>query len=104
MKPVAAVNQTCGRGDANKFQLFGKLMHDSVDVGNVFLNFLFVEISELPEKEGTPFRFRSRRKFAMTVRKSSFIAKRLGFNDEFYFSRFFRHNSGLLPTEFRKIQ
>lgn len=52
MKPVAAVNQTCGRGDANKFQLLGKLMHDSVDVGNVFLNYLFVEISELPEKEG----------------------------------------------------
>ncbi len=26
----------------------------------------------------------------MTVRKSSFIAKRLGFNDEFYFSRFFQ--------------
>lgn len=32
------------------------------------------------------------------------IAKRLGFNDEFYFSRFFKHNSGLSPTEFRKIQ
>ena len=32
------------------------------------------------------------------------VAKRLGFNDEFYFSRFFKHNSGLSPTEFRKIQ
>lgn len=32
------------------------------------------------------------------------IAKRLGFNDEFYFCRFFKHNSGLSPTEFRKIQ
>lgn len=32
------------------------------------------------------------------------IVKRLGVNDEFYFSRFFRHNSGLSPTEFRKIQ
>ena len=52
MKSVAAVNQTCGRGDTDKLQLFRKLMHDSVDAGNVFLDILFVEITKFAEEEG----------------------------------------------------